>query len=133
MTNRLAVQAGVDSWLFCSREKPWRHIPNTKGGFWVSLKFWTGWRGVSRRKPVKGPGRTREEMVKEARNAYKRRDAELAQLRTTLEAGNDAMTASLQAGPESSRRKSERSWWEDETGSFEGEDVDPKSKPATTT
>ena len=51
-----------------------------------------------------GPGKTREEMVREARAAYKRRDEELAQRRSEVD-GNGA------AGERRGRR-GERSWWE---------------------
>ena len=48
-----------------------------------------------------GPGKTREEMVREARAAYQRREEELAQRR--LEAVQGAQTG---------ERQRERSWWE---------------------
>lgn len=116
----VTMQAAVDCWLFSTREKPWRHIPDTQGGFWESLKFWTGWHGVAERKIVKGPGRTREEMVKEARSAYKRRDAELAQRRTIVE--EEAAVAAKKkrdSGVETPRKKGERSWWEDGRSSLD--------------
>ncbi|TVY25321.1 G protein-coupled receptor [Lachnellula hyalina] len=72
-------QAAVDCWLFSTREKPWRQIPGSSGSFWESLQFWKGWEGASKRKDVRGPGKTRGEMVREARVAYRRRDQELAQ------------------------------------------------------
>lgn len=54
-----------------------------------------------RRSTQHGPGRTREEMVREARAAYQRRDEELAARR------NDS------CGPNGEvSRKGERSWWE---------------------
>lgn len=122
------MQAAVDCWLFSTREKPWRHIPDTNGGFWESLRFWTGWKGVTKRKVVRGPGRTREEMVKEARSAYRRRDEELAQRRTQAEA--QAATAS--GANQEATKKGERSWW-DGRASLDGaggvspavEEVDP--------
>ena len=125
------MQAAVDCWLFSTREKPWRHIPDTNGGFWESLQFWTGWKGVTKRKVIRGPGRTREEMVKEARSAYRRRDEELAQRRNQAEA--QAAAANV-ANPDSAAlppKKGERSWWDgrtslDGTGTSPGvEEADP--------
>jgi len=98
----ICSQAAVDSWLFSTREKPWRHIPETDGGFWTSLKFWSGWKGVGERRIVPGPGKTREEMVREARAAYQRRDEELTQRRSQ----NDP------PGAHEGTRRGERSWWE---------------------
>jgi G protein-coupled receptor GPR1 len=116
----LIVGAAVDCWLFSTREKPWRHIPDTKGGFWESLKFWTGWKGVSKRRVVKGPGRTREEMVKEARSAYRRRDEELAQRKVEAAASG--------ANGEANVRKVERSWW-DTTGFDGSNDMNKSMSP----
>lgn len=96
-------QAAVDCWLFSTREKPWRHIPDINGNFWASLKFWKGWSGVNQRRVVHlgGPGKTRDEMAREARAAYRRRDHEIAERR------NDSF------GPNGEvSRKCERSWWE---------------------
>ncbi|KAF4636171.1 hypothetical protein G7Y89_g1921 [Cudoniella acicularis] len=88
MTVFVCSQAAVDCWLFSTREKPWRHIPGTDGSFFGSLKFWTGWGGVGKRRVViHGPGKTREEMVREAREAYRRRDEEIAQRRIAAESG----------------------------------------------
>lgn len=95
-------QAAVDCWLFSTREKPWKHIPGTNGSFFSSLKFWTGWKGFLKRRVKAGPGKTREEMVREARAAYRRRDEEMAQRRS--EAGI--------AGALQDPRRGERSWWE---------------------
>jgi G protein-coupled receptor GPR1 len=99
----VCTQAAVDCWLFSTREKPWRHIPGTDGGFWASLKFWTGWKGISKRRVLHGPGKTRDEMVREARAAYRRRDEELAQRRNDVE--------SLAVHGDETRR-GERSWWD---------------------
>lgn len=116
------AQAAVDCWLFSTREKPWRHIPDTGGGFWESLKFWTGWKGVSKRRVVRGPGKTREEMVKEARSAYRRRDVEIAQRRERAVAA----TASRANGDERPKTKrGDRSWWDDETGLDGGAETRP--------
>jgi len=98
----ICIQAAVDSWLFSTREKPWRHIPGTNGSFWASLKFWSGWKGLGKRKVLHGPGKTREEMVREARAAYRRRDEETAQQRKTL----------ADAANTESHRRGERSWWD---------------------
>ena len=75
---------------------------------------------MAERRIVKGPGRTREEMVKEARSAYKRRDAELAQRRTIIE--EEAAVAAKKkrdSGVETPRKKGERSWWEDGRSSLD--------------
>jgi G protein-coupled receptor GPR1 len=95
-------QAAIDCWLFSTREKPWRHIPGNQGSLWPSLKFWSGWKGVSERRKVHhGPGKTREEMVREARAAYQRRDREMAARRNDSSIPNGEAT-----------KKGERSWWE---------------------
>lgn len=98
----LCSQAAVDCWLFSTLEKPWKHIHGSDGSFWGSLKFWSGWHGVRRkRRKFHGPGKTRDEMVREARAAYQRREEELAQRR--LEAVR---------GAQKGERKRERTWWE---------------------
>ncbi|POS82660.1 hypothetical protein EPUL_005978, partial [Erysiphe pulchra] len=85
-TVSIGIQAFVDCWLFVSREKPWRHIPGNNGSFWASLKFWTDWSGLAEMSANNsGPGRTRDEMVREARVAYQRRDDELAFRRSQLD------------------------------------------------
>jgi len=97
----VASQAAVDCWLFSTREKPWRHIPGNNKSFFGSLRFWSGWKGVSKRRVVHGPGKTRDEMFREARAAYRRRDEEMAQQRTeNVNMGNNGDS------------KKERSWWE---------------------
>ncbi|TVY35905.1 G protein-coupled receptor [Lachnellula occidentalis] len=96
-------QAAVDCWLFSTREKPWRHIPENSGSFWGSFKFWKGWDGASKRKVVRGPGKTRGEMVREARVAYLRRDEELAQKQ--LESG-------LGPREDSTAPRMLKEWWE---------------------
>lgn len=102
-TISICSQAAVDSWLFSIREMPWHEIPGTNGGFWESLKFWTGWKGHGKRRVVAGPGKTREEMDREARAAYQRRDVELAQRRIEVDS----------PGPFSPQdRRAERSWWD---------------------
>jgi G protein-coupled receptor GPR1 len=100
----LSSQAAVDCCLFSSREKPWRYIQGTDGSFSASLKFWSGWKKMSENKTVYGPGRTRDEMVRDARAAYRRRDEELAERRTdasqTEQIGDDTTSGV------------EMAWWE---------------------
>ncbi|KAL3427256.1 plasma membrane g-protein coupled receptor [Phlyctema vagabunda] len=100
----VCAQAAIDCWLFSTREKPWRHIPGSGGdhSFAGSFKFWAGWGEVKarRERAPHGPGKTRQEMAREARQAYKRRDEEMAQRRTG--SGTFEIT-----GP-----RRERSWWE---------------------
>jgi G protein-coupled receptor GPR1 len=60
---------------------------------------------MGKRKVVHGPGKTREEMVREARAAYKRRDEEIAQRKEQVEKNHaDA--------PAEGTKRGERSWWE---------------------
>jgi G protein-coupled receptor GPR1 len=103
-TISICMQAAVDAWLFSTREKPWRHIPGTNGDFWVSLKFWSDWTGFQRRRSLQGPGKTREEMVREARAAYRRRDEEILQRRIQAESNHHA------GQRDSGARRAE--WWE---------------------
>ncbi|KAH6676735.1 G protein-coupled glucose receptor regulating Gpa2-domain-containing protein [Halenospora varia] len=107
----MCSQAAVDCWLFSTREKPWRHIPGSDGTFLGSLKFWQGWDGVGERRVIiHGPGKTREEMVREARAAYRRRDEELAQRRT------QNAVEGCDGRPGSGARRGERDWWDREGG-----------------
>ncbi|TVY83600.1 G protein-coupled receptor GPR1 [Lachnellula suecica] len=99
----ISSQAAVDCWLFSTRETPWRHIPGSDGTFWGSLKFWSGWKGASQRRVVHGPGKTRGEIIREARVAYLRRDQEMAQQRTGAVSGVHI---------ESGVRRTDREWWE---------------------
>jgi len=103
-TISICLQGAVDCWLFSTREKPWKSIPNTDGSLLNSVKFWSGWRGVNRRSSVSGPGRTREEMVREARAAYRRRDEELAQRRSEI--------TSVATASDAINIRRERSWWD---------------------
>lgn len=102
-TFMISSQATVDSLLFCTRERPWRHITGPGGkstSFWRSLGFWTGWRSVfGRKERYAGPGRTRDERLRDAEEAYQRRDEEMAIRRSEL----------------LERRAGERNWWA-ETG-----------------
>lgn len=68
----LCVQGLCDTVVFCSREKPWRHM---RGGFWETfgLDFLTGWKFSTR----KNSGRTREEMFNDGQHARSRREEEL--------------------------------------------------------
>ena len=96
----LCSQAAIECWLFSSREKPWKHIPLTDGSFSSSLRFWSGWNVPGETKVVAGPGRTKDEAVREARAAYRRRDEELAERRCESE----------QTGFFTAR--GERMWWD---------------------
>ncbi|KAH8809082.1 G protein-coupled glucose receptor regulating Gpa2-domain-containing protein [Xylogone sp. PMI_703] len=108
----ICSQAAVDCWLFSTREKPWKYMPGHDGSFLGSLKFWTGWEGKEKKhmihvSRVHGPGKTREEMVREARAAYRRRDEEMAQRR------QDSLGLhSAEAGPEAAVPKKQRTWWD---------------------
>ena len=85
----LCSQAAIDCWLFSSREKPWRHIRYADGSFTSSLRFWSGWKDSSELKTAPGPGRSKDEVVREARAAYRRRDEELAERRSESEQSRD--------------------------------------------
>ncbi|KHJ35450.1 putative plasma membrane g protein coupled receptor [Erysiphe necator] len=110
-TVSIGIQAFVDCWLFVSREKPWRHIPGNNGSFWASLKFWTDWSGLAVVNGYNsGPGRTRDEMVREARAAYQRRDDELASRRNQLD----------ESGGKYEYPNPQRCWWDAErSGDFD--------------
>ncbi|KAG0652501.1 G -coupled receptor GPR1 [Hyphodiscus hymeniophilus] len=115
----MCCQAAVDCWLFSTREKPWRHIHGSDESFWGSLKFWSGWSGVRRKKTSFGPGKTRDEMVRDSRAAYQRREEELAQRRIDVIRGDQAR-----------EQRRERSWWEaagfDGTIASQEESVNPE-------
>ena len=97
----ICSQAAVDCWLFSTREKPWKHIHGSDGTFGRSLKFWEGWHGVGRKRRTLGPGKTRDEMVRDSRAAYQRREEEFALRR--LEAVRNEKERGEMRG---------RSWWE---------------------
>ncbi|KAG9238477.1 G protein-coupled receptor [Amylocarpus encephaloides] len=101
----ISSQAAVDCWLFSTREKPWRHMPGHDGTFWGSFKFWSTSSGTASHHPHHGPGKTREEMNREAREAYQRRDEEMAARRVE--------SAYLQR-PETSHsgNRRDRDWWD---------------------
>lgn len=100
----LCMQCAVDCLLFCSREKPWKHISDTSGGIVESLKVWEvfdkerrGSNSHSHGGFKRRGGMSREEMSVQARRAYRRREEELAA--RVLERGE--------------RRSQVRSWWDD--------------------
>ncbi|KIN00413.1 hypothetical protein OIDMADRAFT_42327 [Oidiodendron maius Zn] len=97
----LCSQAAIDCWLFSSREKPWRHIRYTDGSFTSSLRFWSGWKDSSEVKTAPGPGRTKDEVVREARAAYRRRDEELAERRNESEQSRDVVARGRRMCPRS--------------------------------
>lgn len=101
----VCVQGALDCWLFSTREKPWKHIPGTGGTFFGSLKFWVIFRAKEKEGQGQGhgPGKTGNEMAREARQAYKRRDEELAQRRSEAQAGN------VMVGE---RGRGDRTWWD---------------------
>lgn len=68
----LSLQGFCDSLVFCTRERPWRHM---RGGFWESfgLDLLKGWKFSLR----KDSGRTREEMFNDSAHARNRREDEL--------------------------------------------------------
>lgn len=107
-------QAAVDCWLFSTREKPWKHIPGSDGTFWGSLKFWAICENVGERRAKGGPGRTREEMHRDSRVAYQRRDEEMAE-RRKIEPGNLSK-------PEACFQRRESHWWD--VPGFDGAHVD---------
>jgi G protein-coupled receptor GPR1 len=102
VTILLTLQCTVDCLLFSIREKPWRHIPGTKGQFWESFRFWTSFSQERRgsRDGGKGPGMGRQEMVVEARRAYKRRDEEIA-------------ARASEVAERRERGATDRSWWDE--------------------
>jgi G protein-coupled receptor GPR1 len=85
----LCIQGAVNSWLFSTREKPWRYRRRIgRGG--SGLRWGVGGQG--------SVGRTREEMLVEGRAARRRRDAEIEERR-----GREGVE---------NRRKSNRHWWD---------------------
>ena len=56
---------------------------------------------MRRKRRSLGPGKTRDEMVRDSRAAYKRREDELAQRKIECV-----------QGPQACERRKERSWWE---------------------
>ncbi|KAM0272632.1 hypothetical protein ACHAQH_008602 [Verticillium albo-atrum] len=96
----LCMQGAADAVLFACREKPWRH---SSGSLVAAQTKAQGkgrgrrreWRAWLRAREGEGPGRTREEMLFDGRNARARREMEAVERRV--------------------RRRSprtEREWWE---------------------
>ncbi|TQS37176.1 hypothetical protein Golomagni_02358 [Golovinomyces magnicellulatus] len=106
-TASIFMQAFVNCLLFLTREKPWRHIPAHDGSFWGSLKFWTCWDALENLKKYKNgqrkTGKTRDDMISEARAAYQRRGDELAFQRSRLDKPEAVVK----------QHKKERNWWDD--------------------
>ncbi|TAQ91578.1 hypothetical protein B7494_g52 [Chlorociboria aeruginascens] len=94
-----ASQTAIDCWLFSTREKPWMHIPGSNGSVLGSLRFWSSWEGVSKGRVDSALGKSREDVVKDSRVPYQRRDVELAERRSEVER------------PGGNERK-DRSWWD---------------------
>ena len=86
----LCIQGAVNSWLFSTREKPWKYRRRIGPSGWG-----LGWGVDGGRGSV---GRTREEMLVEGRVARRRRDAEIEERR--------------RVGGEAHERKSNRHWWD---------------------
>jgi G protein-coupled receptor GPR1 len=102
-------QAAVDCWLFSTREKPWRHMPGHDGTFWGSFGLASEWKSSGGRTASHhGPGKTREEMIREARDAYHRRDEELAERRV----GSTIIQRPEAAARRSASRRGESHWWD---------------------
>jgi G protein-coupled receptor GPR1 len=102
-------QAAVDCWLFSTREKPWKHMPGHDGTFWGSFSLASEWNASDgRTKSQHGPGKTRQEMSREARDAYQRRDEELAERRgeSTVIQRPEAAARRLDL------RRGESHWWD---------------------
>lgn len=105
-------QCAVDAWLFSTREKPWRQIPETEGGFWESLRFWeASWglpHSIHRRQSggLGNAGRSKAEMAAEAKRAYRRRDEEAAA------AIKEKLVADPQPGIQ--RTPTRKDWWDND-------------------
>lgn len=117
-------QAAVDCWLFSTREKPWRHIPGNDAdkSFLGSFKYWSiraENRPSRRERRHHGPGKTRQEMAREAKHAYRRRDQESQEI-------SQRRTDSLNF--EAPRR--ERSWWDGGVSDARGGDLGAMSPVA---
>jgi len=112
----LVSQGAVDCWLFSTREKPWRHIPGSKGGFWESFAWWRQGPSVggSKQRKTGKMGKSRMEMVTEARMAYQRRDEEIAAMR------EERNSWPVERQPRT--RRGSMSWWDElETGRRAGD------------
>jgi G protein-coupled receptor GPR1 len=97
----LCSQAAIECWLFSSREKPWKHISQTNSNFTSSLRFWSGWNNpASEVKAAPRPGRTKDEVVRETRAAYQRRNVEIAERQSETEQ------------PRPFNVRGDRMWWD---------------------
>lgn len=98
----MTIHCAVDCFVFSIRERPWQHIPGSKGGFWESLAIWRMGEGnLSRQQSW--PGKSRAEMAAEARAAYRRRDQEIAAKISKAEQSSSCQTR---------KGRTERSWWD---------------------
>ncbi|MCJ1378541.1 hypothetical protein MMC17_001640 [Xylographa soralifera] len=94
----LALQGAVDSVLFSTREKPWRHLNNSR--------FW-GWGLQCSKRKIKGSsrlGKDSEEVAYDNNQALSRRDEEAGVLKNAK--GSEK--------PKRPVHKREASWWEQE-------------------
>ncbi|KAJ4415775.1 G protein-coupled receptor gpr1 [Gnomoniopsis sp. IMI 355080] len=103
----LTVQGLCDTIVFCSRERPWKHM---RGGFWESfaMDFLKGWKFSVR----KDSGRTREEMFNEGARARSRRDEEMDRETEFSKSPGGRMPATGGAVD----------WWDVEEGGSRGHD-----------
>lgn len=81
----ICAQGAINSLVFSTREKPWRHVK----GSWT----W-GWSGGLSQAAI---GRTREEMILDGQTARRRRDAEIEERRIRTQADG---------------RRPSRQWWD---------------------
>ncbi|MCJ1283314.1 hypothetical protein MMC26_002642 [Xylographa opegraphella] len=98
VTAVLAIQGAVDSVLFSTREKPWRHLDNSR--FWGWGKLW----GKSKIIGDSKVGKDSNEAAYDKNQALSRRDQEVVAL------GN-SKTSEQSTRP---GYKRETSWWEQE-------------------
>ena len=117
VTAILSLQCAVDCVLFSTREKPWRYIGGSDGTFWGSFSIWehdlnggreSGTFGHERLFGDRETGKSRMEMMAEARVARERRNLEMEGVRRDWEMTQRKRKESLD------RRggRSDRSWWE---------------------
>lgn len=119
VTTISCLHAAVDCLLFCYRETPWRHIPGNNEGFAGSLRFWRDWSEIRKRYTMRaGPGKTREEMHREAAIAIVRRQDEIMERRDTI-ASRVSDKTSLGASPGKLRRSPGVGWWDLKLGLVE--------------
>ncbi|KAJ4387106.1 G protein-coupled receptor gpr1 [Gnomoniopsis smithogilvyi] len=103
----LTVQGLCDTVVFCSRERPWKHM---RDGFWKSfaMDFLKGWKFSGR----KDSGRTREERFNEGARARSRRDEEMDRETEFSKSPGGRMPATGGAVD----------WWDVEEGGSRGHD-----------